>query len=88
MPSDWSVNHLTGGKPTTDPDVLVARLAARQWGTITLAQLLACGLTRREVEVRVRRGHLHPLHRGVYAVGHPNVAREGRFLAAVNGLRP
>jgi elongation factor P len=32
---------------------------------------------------RVRTGRLHPLRRGVYAVGHANVPLEGRFLAAV-----
>ena len=33
--------------------------------------------------MRVARGQLHRLHRGVYAVGHPNVPLQGRFLAAV-----
>jgi very-short-patch-repair endonuclease len=88
MPNDWSLNHLTGGKPTTGPDVLVARLAAKQWGVLTVADLVACGLTRREVEVRVRQGHLHALHRGVYAVGHPNVCIEGHWLAAVKACGP
>lgn len=31
----------------------------------------------------VEAGHLHHLHRGVFAVGHRNVSREGRYLAAV-----
>ena len=28
-------------------------------------------------------GRLHPMHRGVYAVGHPAVCREGRWMAGV-----
>jgi very-short-patch-repair endonuclease len=36
----------------------------------------------------VRNGHLHRLHRGIYAVGHPNVPLEGRFLAAVKACGP
>jgi hypothetical protein len=31
---------------------------------------------------------LHPLHRGVYAVGHPNIPLNGRFLAAVKACGP
>jgi hypothetical protein len=88
MPRDWWVNHLTGGKVTTPVDLRVAKLAAGQWGVVTMAQLRECGLSRREVEVRVGQGHLHPLYRGVYAVGHHNVAQEGRFLAAVLACGP
>ena len=65
-------------------DLRVAELAGGQWGVVSLDDLLnACGLTRRAVRVRVSQGHLHALHRGVYAVGHPNPPRDGRFLAAV-----
>jgi hypothetical protein len=35
------------------------------------------------VGTRVRRGQLHRLHQGVYAVGHRKVRLEGEFLAAV-----
>jgi len=33
--------------------------------------------------VRVARGHLHPLYRGVYAVGHDALTQTGRFTAAL-----
>jgi Protein of unknown function (DUF559) len=65
------------------PDVRVARLAAEQWGVLSLDELRACGLTRDAVSRRVRGGRLHPMYRAVYAVGHANLPLEGRFLAAV-----
>jgi very-short-patch-repair endonuclease len=69
--------------------VRVAELAATQWGVVSVDDLLnACGLTHRAVGTRVARGHLHPLHRGVYAVGHPNPPRDGHFLAAVKACGP
>ena len=35
------------------------------------------------METRVRAGRLHRIHRGVYAVGHTRLSRNGRFMAAV-----
>jgi predicted transcriptional regulator of viral defense system len=67
----------------TRPDRLVARRAARQWGVLSTAELRACGLPKQAVAVRVRNGWLHPLYRGVYAVGHSNPPLEGGFIAAV-----
>ena len=72
----------------TAADVEVARRAAEHWGVLSLAELRACGLAREAVGVRVRNGRLHPLHRGVYAVGHANVPLEGGFLAAVKACGP
>jgi very-short-patch-repair endonuclease/predicted transcriptional regulator of viral defense system len=63
-------------------------MAAECFGVLTLAELLACGLTRREVEVRVAQGHLHRIHRGVYAVGHAGLTQEGVWLAAVKAAGP
>jgi very-short-patch-repair endonuclease len=50
---------------------------------VSVAQLRALGLGRRAVGHRVGAGRLHPVHRGVYAVGHRHLSREGRALAAV-----
>jgi very-short-patch-repair endonuclease len=58
-------------------------LAARQWGVVSLDELRDCGLSPKAVEVRLRTGRLHPIHRGVYAVGHANPPLDGIFLAAV-----
>jgi very-short-patch-repair endonuclease len=58
-------------------------LAARQHDVIALWQLLAIGFTRKAVKHRVSRGRLHPIFRGVYAVGSPNTTRFGYLLAAV-----
>jgi elongation factor P len=66
----------------------VARVAAGQWGVLSLDELFSCGLSRTEVKVRVRKGRLHPIHRGVYAVGHRKLPLEGRFLAAVKVCGP
>jgi hypothetical protein len=50
---------------------------------LSARELRECGLSKKAVSRRVRNGWLHPLHRGVYAVGHNNPPVEGRFLAAV-----
>lgn len=60
----------------------MAAIAARQHGVVGRAQLLAAGLTAKMIAARVRRGALHVLHRGVYAVGHRAVSYEGRLFAA------
>src|SRR5688500_16511768 len=66
---------------THTPDLLVARIAARQHGLITIEHLLRCGLTRPGVKRRVAAGRLFPNHRGVYAVGHPKLTDHGRWTA-------
>jgi hypothetical protein len=76
----WSETHRIGAQLTTPADLLVAKLAAGQWGVVTLANLLACGLSYRQVQVRVNRGWLHPVYRGVYAVGHHNLSTEAASL--------
>jgi Transcriptional regulator, AbiEi antitoxin/Protein of unknown function (DUF559) len=71
------------GKAHPEPvDALIASIATRQEGVIALSQLIALGLSYRQIEYRVAAGHLHPLFRGVYAVGHRKVAPQGWLIAA------
>jgi very-short-patch-repair endonuclease len=76
------VDHRIGGQA----DTVVAERAI--WGVISARELRECGLTPRMIDRRVRSGRLHPLHRGVYAVGHAHLTPEGRFLAAVKACGP
>jgi hypothetical protein len=57
-----------------------ARLAAAQHGVVTTDQL---GLTSGGIAKRLANGSLFRVYRGVYAVGHPKLSREGQWLAAV-----
>lgn len=58
-------------------------LAGRQHGVVSRRQLLALGFNAREIEHRVERGRLHPVMRGVYAVGWPQMTQKRRWMAAV-----
>ena len=64
-------------------DVLIARLAERQHGVVSLPQLQFLGLSPRAVRDRVATGRLTRIHRGVYAVGHGRLTQRGRWMAAV-----
>jgi very-short-patch-repair endonuclease len=66
----------------------VLALAAKQHGVVTRGQLRELGLSAHAIEYRLRRGRLHPLQRGVYAVGRPQVTRHGILLAAVLSCGP
>lgn len=58
-------------------------LAGRQHGVVARRQLLELGFNPREIEHRVARKRLHPLMRGVYAVGWPRLTAKRRWMAAV-----
>lgn len=64
-------------------DARIAVISGRQGGVIGAAQLMALGLDRSAIARRVRRGWLHRIHRGVYAVGHTSLSPTGRWHAAV-----
>jgi very-short-patch-repair endonuclease len=70
------------------PDALVARIAARQHGVVAIGQLHAAGLLPSVITKRVSAGRLHRIHRGVYAVGHVGLSREGRWMAGVLACGP
>ncbi|HEX5929067.1 MAG TPA: DUF559 domain-containing protein [Solirubrobacterales bacterium] len=63
-------------------------LTRDQHGVVTRAQLLGVGFTREAIQHRIERGRLHPLWRGVYAVGRPEVTKLGRWMAAVLSCGP
>jgi len=63
-------------------------LARSQHGVVTRRQLIARGLTGKAIAHRIRIGRLHPLWRGVYAVGRPDVDQYGRWMAAALSCGP
>lgn len=68
------------------PDQVIARIAARQHGVITLEQLYGAGLTPDAVKHRVRMGRLFRIHRGVYALGRADLSSKGTWKAATLAL--
>jgi very-short-patch-repair endonuclease len=74
---------MEGQRDSLAIDGRIAVLAEAQHGVVSRAQLLIAGLGAGGIEFRLRVGRLHRLHRGVYAVGHRRVSREGRWVAAV-----
>lgn len=69
-------------------DPAVSAISAEQHSLVTTAQLKFAGLDRDAVWYRSRRGTLHRLHRGVFAVGHPAIGMLSRFAAAVLAVGP
>jgi very-short-patch-repair endonuclease len=68
---------------TDDVQAAAWRLARRQHFALTRAQLVALGFTLGAIRHRREDGRLHTIWEGVYAVGRPNLTREGLFTAAV-----
>ena len=55
---------------------------------MAIGQLLWAGLSRSGIKRWAAAGRLHRLYRGVYAVGHTNLSREGQWIAAVLACGP
>jgi very-short-patch-repair endonuclease len=69
-------------------DRLIADLAGNQHGLAARRQLLSRGVSRGSITARIERGQIHAVHRGVYAIGHRLLTREGRWMAAVLACGP
>lgn len=81
--AECRVEAVHGPQLINGPDARAAATAAESFGVLSHEELLACGLSAKQIKTRAARGHLHRRHRGVYAVGHANLTLQGRFLAAV-----
>jgi very-short-patch-repair endonuclease len=64
-------------------DEIIGRIASRQHGVVTRAQLLDAGVSEKEIKRRIERKALLRVHRGVYRVGHKAPSIEARYMAAV-----
>jgi very-short-patch-repair endonuclease len=62
---------------------IIWRLVENQHGVVARSQLLELGMSANAIKIRIANGRLHPVFRGVYAVGRPELSREGWWLAAV-----
>jgi hypothetical protein len=74
---------MCGSGRTGGPDEVIAALADTQHGVVSRTQLIAVGVTERQIDYRLRRKRLRKIHLGVYAVGHRALRPEGVWMAAV-----
>ena len=64
-------------------ELAIVERAEAQWGLLHRADLLELGLGVGALRYRVATGRLHPLHPGVFALGHRAISRRADYLAAV-----
>jgi very-short-patch-repair endonuclease len=62
---------------------ICAQIASQQKGVVSRTQLLRARLSRHVIDALIEQGFLHPIHRGVYAVGHTALPQFGREQAAL-----
>ena len=71
------------GKRLQSQNEILFGFAERQHGVVARRQLLESGLSATGITRALANGRLHPVWRGVYAVGRPQLTRYGRWMAAV-----
>jgi very-short-patch-repair endonuclease len=83
MSDAWNIDrHICGQRSPRGWEAVVTDLAEQQHGDVARWQLE--GIVSLDwIDHRLRLGWLHPLYRGVYAVGHRPATRESRWMAAV-----
>jgi very-short-patch-repair endonuclease len=69
-------------------DRVIAELAEKQHGVVSRRQLIDAVVGRLMIQRRLESRRLLPLYRGIYAVGHRRLRREGHWLAAVLAVGP
>src|SRR4051794_4148350 len=74
---------LLGAIAPNIPHRSVWTAARTQYGVITREQLIVLGYTDDAIKHRLRRGRLHRIYPGVYAVGRAELTQEGEWMAAV-----
>jgi hypothetical protein len=79
--------HHMGGK-VEPAEKRIAWIASRAHGVVTREELIAAGVTSREIDRRVERGALIRRYRGVYRVGHYAASMAAEYVAAVKACGP
>jgi len=76
--------NMSGGPQSQSTDSLIAALAVRHFGVVARWELLAAGVTRNQIDWRLRTGRMREIYRGVYLVGAvaPPMAYEQAALLA------
>jgi very-short-patch-repair endonuclease len=80
-------NRAIPQKPRSAP-IEIAATAEAQRGLVTRAQLIAAGIPDSTIRGWADRGHLHAVHRAVYAIGHRRRDMETAWLAATMAAGP
>jgi Transcriptional regulator, AbiEi antitoxin/Protein of unknown function (DUF559)/AbiEi antitoxin C-terminal domain len=70
-------------KRNSDLKTFLEDAASSQFGVLSRIQLRELGMTRSAIQHAVEAGRLHPVFRGVYALGRAEIGERGRLFAAV-----
>jgi very-short-patch-repair endonuclease len=79
---------LNNSRQIDQGDWRIVELAHAQHAVVADWQLIPLGYDRNAIVYRVRVGRLHPIHRGVYAVGSRRLTVKGHWKAAVLACGP